>query len=446
MSPSAPERASPVRPRRPTVAVLGAGIMGSSIALDLARSGIDSVLLDAAPAPFAGASRFNEGKIHLGYLYLADPSLGTARKVIPGGLSFRRLLAELLDCPAAALACTGHDDTYLVHRRSVVDADSAFALAECVHALICQHPDADDYFVPLALARPRRLLPRELAERSGSPDIVAGFEVPERSVSTQRLAEIFVQALGACPRVEQRMGRRVRAVRRVEERGERWLVDTRGADGGREVLGPFDAVVNALWEGMPEVDATVGLRRSPTWTHRYRVSVFARTRAPVGWRSAVIAVGPFGDVKNYDGRNLYLSWYDSGLLLESHALRPPPPPLPDAQASARIIEEKLLRLGRLLPALEGLGAQLEQVELRGGWVYAAGHGALSDPRSRLHRRDDIGLRTRGSYFSVDTGKYSMAPFIAREVAEAVRSALGRGPPVTLGGSAPAPVRRGAQGA
>ena len=57
--------------------------MGSSVALLLGRRGVQVTVFDQAPLPFAGASRWNEGKIHLGYLYAADPSLETARRVLP---------------------------------------------------------------------------------------------------------------------------------------------------------------------------------------------------------------------------------------------------------------------------------------------------------------------------------------------------------------------------
>ena len=64
----------------PQVAVLGAGIMGSSAALLLSRRGAAVTLFDAQQRPLAGASRWNEGKIHLGFLYSADPSLRTAQR------------------------------------------------------------------------------------------------------------------------------------------------------------------------------------------------------------------------------------------------------------------------------------------------------------------------------------------------------------------------------
>ena len=69
--------------RKASVAVLGAGIMGGATALFLARRGVRVVLFDAAAEPFCGASRWNEGKIHLGFLYSGDPSLRTARRLLP---------------------------------------------------------------------------------------------------------------------------------------------------------------------------------------------------------------------------------------------------------------------------------------------------------------------------------------------------------------------------
>lgn len=52
----------------------------------------------------------------------------------------------------------------------------------------------------------------------------------------------------------------------------------------------------------------------------------------------------------------------------------------------------------------------------GGWVFAAGRGLLSDPGASLHRRADFGIFRRGSYVSVDTGKYAWAPWLAKTLA------------------------------
>jgi glycine/D-amino acid oxidase-like deaminating enzyme len=108
------------------VAVLGAGIMGCSAALSPRTAGRRVTLLDAAPQPCAGASRWNEGKIHLGYLYAADPSLATRACVLDGGVAFKPLIERLIGHIGRRRDLTV-DDVYLVHRRSVVDADAVAA-------------------------------------------------------------------------------------------------------------------------------------------------------------------------------------------------------------------------------------------------------------------------------------------------------------------------------
>ena len=104
------------------MAVLGAGIMGSSVAIFLARRGARVTLFDAEREPFSGASRWSEGKIHLGYLYAGDRSMDTARGLLPGGLAFKALTEELIGCSLEP-ATTVDDDVFLVHRDSVVGAD-----------------------------------------------------------------------------------------------------------------------------------------------------------------------------------------------------------------------------------------------------------------------------------------------------------------------------------
>src|SRR5215213_2936368 len=104
------------------VAVLGAGIMGSSVALLLARRGANVSLFDRQNSAMACASRWNEGKIHLGYLYGADSSLRTARHILPGGLAFGQLITELIGSDIRPHV-TVEDDLYLVHRNSLVSAE-----------------------------------------------------------------------------------------------------------------------------------------------------------------------------------------------------------------------------------------------------------------------------------------------------------------------------------
>ena len=279
-------------------------------------------------------------------------------------------------------------------------------------ALVREHADAADYLCPATEASAHRLSASELAALCDTPEIVAGFRVPERSVSTVWIADRLVDAVAAEPRIEGRWGVRVTGVRRPGGSHDAPMhMDTsEGLDG------PYDAVVNALWDGRLVVDAARGLPPPSTWSHRFRRSLFVRTSRPVTMPSAVIGIGPFGDVKNYNGRDLYLSWYPAGLAVEGTAVEPPPVPPLDDVARAGLIDAVLTHLGAVFPSVAALRPAIESVQVEGGWVYAAGRGALDDRQSTLHRRDRAGVFRDGRYLSIDTGKYSIAPWIADRLA------------------------------
>lgn len=399
---------------KPRVAILGAGIMGCSVALFLVRRGAEVTLFDAADRPFAAASRWNEGKIHLGYIYSADPSLRTADHVIPGGLKFRPLVEDLLGSSLASVI-TAQDDIYLCHRQSVVSPSSLETYIQQVTERVRTHPDASCYLSDLAGCKTQRLTPAELDALTSSPDIVAGFHVPEHSVETTWIADLFVTAVASEKRIESCMRTRITAVRPLANHTDGpWKVET--AVG---TFAPYDYVINALWQGRLAIDKTAGLQPSGVWSNRYRQSLFLRTTVPVATPCVVIATGPFGDIKNYNGRDFYLSWYPDGLHVDSSAVSPPELHtfvMPNPQQLSRSI---LDHLESLLPWVAQIRSKAERVSVEGGWVFAAGRGLLSDPSSTLHRRSEYGVTRLGGYISVDTGKYSTAPWLARSLAESL---------------------------
>jgi len=386
--------------------------MGSATAIELARRGCDVTLIDREPAPMAATSRWNEGKIHLGFLYGADPTTATAEHILPGSLVFGDRARDLIGSDLDGHV-TRHDDLYLLHRDSVVDVDAMRAKFAVIGELVRRHPDAHRYLVDVSDAQVTELRPDELARIAG-PDIVAGFRVPERSVDTRWFADRLAAAVDAEPRVTLRAGTTVVGAEPLRGEAGSWRVRT--DDGDDEIA---DVVVNALWNGRLPIDVAAGVDPEPPWTHRYRACVFIRTRSPHPVPSALVAVGPFGDVKNYTDRDFYLSWYPEGLLAESGELELPAPDLPTGGDAAAFIDRVRSALGRLIPGVGRVLDDAEDVVVHGGFVFAQGRGALADPRSDLHRRDRFGVRRRGAYHSVDTGKYSTAPWSARILAEEI---------------------------
>ncbi|CAG1016001.1 hypothetical protein RHIZO_05241 [Rhizobiaceae bacterium] len=391
------------------VAVLGAGIMGCATSLFLAREGFHVTLFDEAPAAMARASRWNEGKIHLGYLYSGDPSLQTARRLLPGGLAFRRLIEELT-ATSIADAVGRDDDTFLVHHDSVAPPDVVAHYFAALDAMIVSAGMDRHYLTGEDCALSRPLAGAELAAVADPATIVAGFRTPERSVRTNLVADLLANSTAAEPKLSLRLGERVNSLRPGGRR--RWRVQTNAGSG------EFDIVVNALWNGRLGIDAGAGLQPEGRWSNRYRVSAFITTTHPVDHPSAVVCTGPFGDVKNYDGRHFYLSWYEAGLLLDSNALDPEAPVVTAAHAKAIELATRD-GLASTMPGVERIFAAAAEVAVEGGFVFARGGGTLADPASPLHRRDAFGVTRGDGYFSVDTGKYSTAPWLARRLADEI---------------------------
>lgn len=393
------------------IAVLGAGVMGASAAIFLARRGAHVTLYDEAPIPLQGASRWNEGKIHLGFLYAADPSLDTARSVIEGGLTFVPLMRDLIGQGLGDV--TADDDIYLIHRNSIVSESDAANYYARTAELVRDQPGARDYLFDASNARVRKLKANELAAIADPRFIVAGFSCPERSVSTVRVSDLLSGAVAAEPRIVSSIHTRIESAAPVASADGPWRVSFRRE--GLPAVETFDYVVNALWHGRLKIDASAGLPSPPGWSHRYRVSAFVRTDRPVRAPCAVLAIGPFGDVKNYDNRDFYLSWYPAGLLAASEALEAPRIERTAIEPGmiARAIEQGLQQC---LPWVSNIFAAAVETRIEGGYVFAMGRGALDDPRASLHRRDRFGVARRGNYISVDTGKYSSAPLLASRIA------------------------------
>ena len=399
------------------IAVLGGGMLGVCTALELARRGKRVTLIEGASRLLEGASRWNEGKIHLGFLYAADPSMRTALRLIPGGLAFGELLGGLIGSGLEAYA-SAEDDIFLVHRESVVDADAfqayASRTADLVHTAASQ-AGAPSYLTDVTRAAVRALSRAELADITESEDVVAGFRVPERSVSAVSIADLLRDVVLQEARVEVLTNARIDGVRRCDE--GRLYVITGGATTRALENAPFDFVINALWEGRPAIDATLGIRPPAPWSHRFRAAVFARI-PKADFSSAVVCTGPFGDVKRYADGRIYLSWYEAGLLAEGREIEPPRgAAVLTPERSDDVLRRTLSALSKFFPALRALPT--EALEVHGGWVYALGQGSLADRDSTLHQRDRFNMTIDRGYISVDTAKYSLAPWLAARVADLV---------------------------
>lgn len=402
--------------------VIGAGLQGASIALELARRGEDVLLVEQDAQPMNRASLRNEGKIHLGLIYAADPSGKTARLQLDGALRFAPLLRRWLGARWDAVRLST-PFVYLVARDSLLDHDQlathyAGLTTHCRQALT---EDAQlDYLGlrPDTLAEPVSL--HSLAGHFDTARLSAAFTTRELAIDTDDLAREVARALQDHPRIRLTCGAQVTG---LSQRDGGWEVSMRVAGRPQEQHVHAGVVFNATWDERIGLDSLAGLAPPAGWVHRLKYRVIARippraARDP----SATMVLGPYGDVV-IRGSTAYLSWYPTGLRGWSHDLRPPG--AWSAVTSAHADDPERRAIGREIlartldwyPALAGS----ELLSVDAGAIFAYGTTDVDRADSGLHDRTRIGVRRLGNYLSIDPGKLTTAPMFA---VDAVNQVLG----------------------
>jgi glycine/D-amino acid oxidase-like deaminating enzyme len=385
------------------VCVLGGGITGVLTACALHDAGVQTLIVDRGPSLLDGASRWNEGKIHLGFTYTGTPDLASARLMLRGAARFAPVI-ERVTGHALPAHWWSRPVIYLVDEQSIFPPAVLWDRAQAVAALVRAAAAVDPAVAALVGEQPiLARLPADAAMAStAQTGVVAAWGTAERAIAPGPVAEGFRAA------VRERSIPIVRdVVRAVRPRPGGWDI---ACAGGSTVT--TNAAVNCLWESRPAIDAPLRPTTTPV-VIRYKVGIFAQPAA--GWSAidpSTRILGKYGDVTPYGNGDLYLSWYPTGMLARSDDGAAPPPPPIDA---ARAFEDTVA--GLRLPA--PLVAMLHgQSRIEGGYVVAQGTGDISECSSSLHDRHHARVRLLAPGFvSVDTGKYTLGPLLAAEAAQ-----------------------------
>lgn len=396
-----------------TIAILGAGIQGTCAALALADRGCRVEMFDQAPGAVTQASLWNEGKIHLGFIYAKDPSVRTTDVLLRGALHFDSALQRLTGRrrPGSLLSSPFR---YVVHRTSQLSVDAVAAHFEAVASRYRAARAASglSYFDHESEPVWERLSERDRHAAYDDREALAAFRTIELSVDPLIVAQMLRQAIAEQSRITFLPNRRV----------ERVIIDPSGAPlvaiKGEGTLGPYDHVINALWQDRLRVDASAGLRADRPWLHRYKLAVHLTGSSGPPLPSTSIMLGEYGDVVEFGGGRRYLSWYPACKLGEWPDLQPPDiaPMLREANRKSTL-GATLTALAGIIPAVNALDLSDATVDIEGGYIFAWGRTDIADPESELHGRSDIGIHSHGRYHSIDTGKYGMAPYFADMLAD-----------------------------
>ncbi|NJK91644.1 MAG: FAD-dependent oxidoreductase [Blastochloris sp.] len=402
---------------REHIIVIGAGLLGSCMALELARAGKRVTLLEKALRPMKRASSAGEGKLHLGLVYANDPSLKTAEVMMDGALSFSRILTRLLGNHWKPVYSSPF--VYAVAQDSLLDAQTLETFyTELEKRFLNRLKDRDACYLG---TRPtnlfRRLRPSEFPAHLNRDCFQALFQTSELALAPEMLAESTRAALLSQPRIELHSGVRVRS---VSEHQSGYLVEAEQA--GQRLNFQADQIINCSWERRMAIDQTMGITHPGSWLHRlkYSLNVLLPPALKNG-PSVTMVLGRYGDVVNRGNLQGYLSWYPSGLRGWSNAIEPPEhwdlitgdtPPL---EESREVIHQTLSSINAWYPSMEQARIQ----NIKAGTIVAQGTSDVNDPASGLHDRAMASITSVKGYHSIYQGKLTTSPYFANLLAQKI---------------------------
>ncbi len=427
------------------VGILGAGIMGCCLALELAQRGISVDLLDLAVEPMTGASLHNEGKLHLGFVYGNDPLKETHKLMLRGSMTFTPILQKLTGCDVKALrpSLPFH---YFIPTSSQLNIEEIEAHFKAVEqfAIELTNNSNGNYLGLNILSYFNRNKPFD-HERLFSKEMTLGsFQTEERSVSTTAVSQILSKAVNEHPLINFIKKNQVMGV----ERKSKGSVTVESLGDNKSEIREYQCVANCLWDDKLRVDATAGIDDDGPWILRYKATIGIKCKKLNGQiPSATGILGSYGDIVNHNDGNYYVSWYplckraqstgNDGRKLHdlvhkgslSHfvkMMKAFSPQLAKTLSSfthRRFLRKNVEEMSTFIPAMRKLMTDKTGFELGGGVILARGNTDIDDPNSFLHQRSVVGPVAYGSYVTIDTGKYCTAPLFAIEAADIISDIL-----------------------
>ncbi|WP_157963133.1 FAD-dependent oxidoreductase [Algoriphagus litoralis] len=396
------------------IAILGAGGLGACVALELSQRGYKVDLYEEHSAPLKKASYANEGKVHVGFIYAMDKSFHTANSMLIGAVHFMEYLQRWVDVKPEEMISSPF--YYLVHKGSLLNATELNAhYQKCCQVFAELSGGGKKKYLGLFDSLEAKLLPKSKMQDIGNPEFIDDiFETTEYAVDPRYIAEKLTEAILSDPNINLILNTKVEAVAKVKERLK---VISRNA--GLQIEEEYSDVINATWNGLLEIDRTMGIEPLGKWSHRYKFA--NKILVPLEKQdlpSTTIVLGAFGDTVNFLERGVFMSWYPVGRTGWSEDYRPPDwDTIYSEDERMDVFQRSFEALKERVPALGNLKFPLEAVDPVGGDILALGTVDVDKNESRLHERFEVGIRSFGNYHTVDTGKYTIIPYLAMKVAD-----------------------------
>jgi L-2-hydroxyglutarate oxidase LhgO len=260
--------------------VIGSGLMGSGVALELAKRGKSSLLVDQDPEIMNRASLRNEGKIHLGLIYAADKSLRTGIDQLSGALSFFRILESWVGDKIDEVEISS-PFIYLVAKDSLLKGDELASYYRSLQEYFddqFKKKNLNSYLGKKLDHLYKRLSLQSVNHLFETRGIESVFQTSERAINTDHLKKVISAAIQSDPAIEWCGNTKVI---NIESHENSYLITCFKKDTNEEIKILAKKVFNASWDQRLKLDSTLGIKPIDGWLHRLKYRVLEIGRAHV---------------------------------------------------------------------------------------------------------------------------------------------------------------------
>ncbi len=399
------------------VAILGAGIQGTLMALMFKKHGFDVTIIDRASDILDRTSTTGEGRIHMGLEYANDPSMDTATYMLESAMRFAQYTEYLVNdkmdwsqLKSERLICLLPHESHITPHQFEEYGKKLGAIYERV---LFEHPE----LTYLGERPPKILLGAiEIPKAVNASYITAAYQSIEVCILANKLRDIIRQSLRE-QGVTLVFDRTILGVKRnneedAEKYGKlRMISDLSEHD--------YDVVVNCLWENRAKIDRQMGLENNEN-EESYRVKSNVRLANLVELHGNIPSIsimnGPFGDFVRYGKDDkVYFAWHPMSPTVITHNLTEIETVFQKHVISEFPTDFEEHIIGGHRKAFEqifpGFDSSFFDDGIVGtGYVVANGLTDIADPKSGLHERKDPPNLVKDGYISVKTQKLTNAPY------------------------------------
>jgi hypothetical protein len=397
---------------------MGSGIQGICCAIALANAGYDVTILEQDREILSRTTKNNEGRAHLGFTYSLDESHETGKLCLYSGLTFSKILEEWLG-PIDWSKMLLEKGYYAISRSTLYPEDKIISYFEHLQTyydnLISENKNYS-YFGE----KPKKIFNvlNKLPSFASSKKISSVIETEERIIEmiyfrnllSKKLKSSKVKIITSCK------------VLNVIKENNGFSVITKNAK-NEERNFRSNILINCLWNNRIAIDKKLGHETVKDPMYRFKFGILGKIADKIP--NCSIISGAFGNVSpRLDGTFAYASWHPE-CMRDLNLGGVTPISWEDSFKDSNLknieqkwIEKSINKLTEFFPSMKSF----KPTRLLPGIICSSGKTDIDDVKSEVHNRStSAGIYSFGNYHSIDTGKFTSAPFFAKKILEKIKN-------------------------